>query len=104
MRDESDRIFSSFILLTSSFRSLQVLFAPADMLAHDVEQAARLLDMQVGVEVDAEDALPTPMPALRPAAGVDDHALEGRPSQQLLDELLGAEELEIARLHASASM
>src|SRR5437762_1464368 len=73
------------------------------MLAHDVEQAARLLKAEVPVEADREDTLSTPMPALRPVTGVDDDTLEGRPSQQFVDELLGAEELQITRFHAWSS-
>src|SRR5436309_10857868 len=79
--------------------ALPLLGAPAHLLAHDVEQAARLLRIEIPVEADPEDALPVPMPALRPVAGMDDHTLEGRPSHQLVDELLGAEELQIARFH-----
>src|SRR5262249_57057339 len=73
---------------------------PADVLTHDVEQAARLFGGEVLVDPDAEDPLAGPVPALRPVARMDDDALERRPPHQFVDELLGAEELQLTRLLA----
>src|SRR5262249_56929394 len=79
---------------------LQAPLGPADVLTHDVEQAARLLGGEVLVDPDAEDPLAGPMPALRPVARMDDDALERCPLHQLVDQLLGAEELQLTRLLA----
>src|SRR5829696_289097 len=74
-------------------------FAAGDVLADDVEQAARLLRVEVGIVADAEDPLPAPVAAPRLVPGVDDDALEGRPSQELLDERGGAVQLKVGRIH-----
>ena len=75
------------------------LLAARDVLADDVEQAARLLGVEVGVMTDGEEAFAVPMAILGPVDGVDDDPLEGRPSQEFVDEFLRGEQLKLTRVH-----
>lgn len=67
------------------------------MWADDVEQAARLFGVEVGVVVDREDAFAGPDAIFGAVDRVDDVPLEGGPTQQLGDEFFRPEEIDGSR-------